>query len=121
MSQIVCHLDQCVCTFGTVPQPLMATTQTFRTINGSPVATINDGKALVNIISFGTCTKLTAQNNGVPTPCMPVIPAPWTPGSTVDKVNGIPVLTQPSTLTCSVGGMITVSALVANATLARTV
>ena len=43
-----------------------------------------------------------------PAPCVPVIPAPWTPGSPTVLIGGKPVVTSTSTCMCSWAGVITV-------------
>lgn len=75
-----------------------------------PVATVMDHKPMANVPSFGMCTTLenpqvkaaTAAASGTltPQPCMPVITAPWSPGSSTVKVGNKPALTSDSTCKC---------------------
>lgn len=96
------------CPMGDAPATLIVTSQTVKTIDGLAVATVEDCSPIVNIPSFGTCSVLTAAATGVPTPCVPVPTGCWTPGSLVQTIDGLPVLTMPATVTCGVGGCISV-------------
>ena len=81
-------------------------------------ATIMDNVPLANIMTFGMCmmpanpvvAAATTAAAGVltPMPCVPVTPAPWTPGSPTVLINNFPALSMPSTLMCTWGGVITV-------------
>jgi hypothetical protein len=42
-------------------------------------------------------------------PCIPVTPAPWTPGSPTVMIGGAPALNSTSTLMCTWGGVITIT------------
>jgi hypothetical protein len=96
------------CDMGVAPVPLSVVTNETVTINGLPVATIMDHMPDANIPPFGVCKVLTAAASGVPTPCAMIPTAPWAPGSVVQTINGLPVLTAPATLVCGVGGVITI-------------
>jgi hypothetical protein len=84
-----------------------------------PVATITDFAPMVNIPTFGMCSSLanpevasaTAAALGVltPMPCVPATISPWTPGSAVLMISGVPALTQESTCQCMWGGAITIT------------
>ena len=75
------------------------------------IATTQDN-TIMNIATFGMCT--TASNpavsaaQGAPSACIPVITAPWSPGSPTVTVGGKAALTSDSMCNCSYGGMITV-------------
>jgi hypothetical protein len=87
-------------------------------MSSTPLATIMDNKPLVNIPVFGMCNSpanpqvaaATAAALGVltPMPCMPVISAPWVPGSPTVLIGGYPALSQTSMLICNWGGVIQV-------------
>lgn len=66
----------------------------------------NDGKILLEtarpIGIFGICRKLTAQNNGTPTPCCPCYTS-WSNVSDKVKVMGISALLENSKLPCTTG------------------
>ena len=105
----VCAGATCQCAAGSAPAALVVTSQTILSINDVTVATVMDYLPMTNVPTFGTCALLTAAALGVSTPCVPVTVAPWTPGSTVKTVNNLAVLTAPSTLTCGIGGAITIT------------
>ena len=85
---------------------------------GMPVATIMDNKPMANIPPFGMCTSqlnpataaATSAALGTPTPgpCTPIIPAPWTPGSSTVMVGNKPALTSNSSCMCTAGGTISI-------------
>jgi hypothetical protein len=82
--------------------------------------TIGAKSTMVNIAPFGMCTTpsnpqvaaATSAALGVltPQPCIPVITAPWTPGSPKVSAGGVPALTSTSTCLCAWGGSITIVA-----------
>ena len=84
-----------------------------------PVATIMDNKPMANIPTFGMCTTQTnpavaaataaALGTPTPAPCVPVIPAPWAPGSSTVTVGNKPALTSSSSCMCQWGGKISIS------------
>jgi hypothetical protein len=84
-----------------------------------PMATVMDRKPFENILPFGMCktqtnpqvAAATAAAAGVltPQPCIPLVPAPWTPGSQVSTINGDTVLTDDSKCHCQWTGEISVS------------
>ena len=77
-----------MCSFGLAPSTLSVVAPR-PTVEGRPVATITDVAPGANIAPFGMCQSLanptvaaaTAAALGVltPMPCVPVVPAPWTP------------------------------------------
>jgi hypothetical protein len=99
-----------VCDGGVAPVPLAVTSNPIVKINELPVATVADCAPLVNIPSFGVCSFLTAKAAGIPMPCVPAPTGMWQPGSAVQKINELAVLTLPATLPCAQGGTITVTA-----------
>ena len=109
MPQVVCKGAMCTCPLGTAPATLTVTSQQTLKIGGMLVATIQDCSPGANLPPFGTCNTLTAAAQGVPTPCALAPVGTWTPGSTVQKINSIPVLTQSCTLACGIGGVVTIS------------
>jgi hypothetical protein len=86
---------------------------------GTPAANIMDNKPMVNIPPFGMCMSLanptvaaaTAAALGVltPMPCVPVIPAPWAPGSAKVMLGNMPALNNTSTCNCAYGGVIQIT------------
>ncbi len=81
--------------------------------NNVPAANIMDHKPVMNIPPFGMCQSptnpafiaATAAALGAPTPvpCIPVTPAPWSPGSPTVKLSQFPALNMTSMLTCALG------------------
>ncbi len=88
-------------------------------VGGQPAATTMDYAPMVNVGSFGMCSApsnpqvaaATAAASGVltPQPCIPVIAAPWTPGTPTVLVGGQPTLTSTCQCMCAWGGMITIT------------
>lgn len=99
------------CIFGAAPSTLMVL-PTNRVVNGvAPLATIMDFIPMVNILPFGTCScpsnPAVIAGFGV-APCVPVIPAPWRPGSPTVTIGGKPALNSTCQCQCVWGGLITV-------------
>ncbi len=107
------------CSFGVAPSSLMVIPDKRVMAESKPMATIMDNKPMANIMPFGVCMSLanpitaaqTAAALGVLTPgaCIPVTPAPWTPGSPTVLVGGVPALNNSSMCTCAYGGVIQVT------------
>ena len=107
------------CTLGTAPGVLSVPPGNVL-CEGKPVATIQAIAPQANVPPFGMCNspnnpmvaQATAAAMGVltPMPCMPVIPAPWAPGSPTVLVSGLPALTQSSKCVCTWGGSIQIGA-----------
>jgi len=103
------------CSFGVAPSSLIVLPVN-QTMAGAPAANIMDHKPIVNIPPFGMCTSLanptvaaaTAAAMGVlvPMPCVPVIPAPWVPGSPTVLIGNMPALNDYSICMCTWGGVI---------------
>lgn len=113
MAEIVVTGASALCSFGTAPGTIHATSQTACLVEGKPAATIQDAQP-ANITPFGMCTSLlnpqvaaaTAAALGVltPQPCMLVPAGTWTPTKPGVLVGGQPCLTRDSRLLCSNGG-----------------
>jgi len=83
-----------------------------------PVATIMDFAPMTNIPTFGMCNTesnptvaaatAAAQGAHTPAPCVPVVTAPWSPGSSKTTVGNKPALTKDSKCMCMWSGQITV-------------
>jgi Domain of unknown function (DUF4280) len=103
------------CSFGAAPSSLIVLPQN-RTLTVTPDANIMDNKPLVNIMPFGMCSSLanpavasaTTAALGVltPMPCVPVIPAPWVPGSPTVLIGNMPALDNNCKLMCAWAGVI---------------
>ncbi len=106
------------CSMGVAPSSLIVTP--VNRVNGEsvPAANIMDHIPMANIMSFGMCNSLanpqvaaaTTAALGVltPQPCIPVIPAPWAPGSPTVMVGGQPALNNTCTCQCTWAGTITI-------------
>ena len=116
MPGIVYNTDQCQCSFGVSPCPLVVTPEIMCLAGNQPAATIMDFVPGKNLASFGMCNSLanpatasaTSAAMGVltPTPCVPVTAAPWVPGVPTVLVSNKPALNISSKLMCSYGGVI---------------
>jgi hypothetical protein len=119
MAQEVCMGATLQCSFGTTPSSMAITPESRVNTSKKSAATIMDHVSMKNIMPFGMCTTLsnpqvaaaTAAAQGVltPQPCIPVTPAPWTPGSPTVTISGKLALNSSSTLMCNWGGVISVT------------
>jgi hypothetical protein len=115
MPQLVTAGALMTCTFGLAPSAF-SVLPTNKTMAGAPAANIMDNIPMVNIPTFGMCSSIanptvasaTAAALGVltPMPCVPVIPAPWAPGSATFMIGGMPALNNVSKCMCAWGGVI---------------
>jgi hypothetical protein len=108
MAQLVSLSANMTCTCGSAPATLVVAPPTV-TGESKPVANIMDYIPITNIPPFGTCTILTSAALGVPTPCVPAVVAPWTPGSPTVTVRGMPALNSTSKCICTIGGSISIT------------
>jgi uncharacterized Zn-binding protein involved in type VI secretion len=120
MPDLVVNGAQLSCTFGVAPSTLtVLPSGSIVQAGGQLMARIVDMAPMVNVAPFGMCTTpsnpqvaaATSAASGVltPQPCVPVITAPWSPGSAKVRVGGIPALTSGSTCTCAWGGSIAIA------------
>lgn len=119
MPQEVCNGALIKCSFGAAPASLIVLPVGRVNAATQPAATIMDFVPVKNVPPFGMCSSpsnpavaaATAAAGGVltPQPCVPVIPAPWTPGATTVMVGGLPALASTSTCTCTWGGVVTIN------------
>ena len=114
----VCTGAMMMCSFGAAPSTFSATPKMIKTAN-MDAGNIMDNKPVMNIPPFGVCMSManpqvaaaTAAALGVltPMPCMPVIAAPWAPGSPTVMVSNQPGLNESSKLMCNWAGVISIS------------
>ena len=114
----VCMGAMLQCSFGAAPSSLVVLPAN-KTLTVTPDANIMDNKPMVNILPFGMCSSLanptvasaTAAALGVltPMPCIPVIPAPWAPGSPTVLIANMPALNDSSKLMCAYAGVIQIT------------
>lgn len=117
MGFAVCGGASLQCSFGAAPSVLNVLPAS-KVVNSMPVANIMDNKPMVNIMPFGMCSSMmnptvasaTAAALGVltPMPCMPVITAPWAPGSPTCMVGGQPALNNSCKCMCAYAGVISI-------------
>ncbi len=119
MAQLVSMGATLTCSFGTTPSTFNITPE--NRVNASKIAaaTIMDNVPMKNISPFGMCTTLinpqvaaaTSAAAGVltPQPCIPVITAPWTPGSPTVMIGNKPALNSTSMCMCTWTGVISVT------------
>jgi len=106
------------CSFGAAPSSLVVLPAN-RTLTGTPAANIMDSAPIVNVPPFGVCNSVanptvaaaTAAALGVltPMPCVPLVPAPWAPGSPTVLIANMPALNNSSKLMCAWGGVIQIA------------
>lgn len=107
------------CSFGALPGKLTALPNPKVLVEGQPAAVIVDIKPTANLAPFGMCSSLanpavdkaTTAASGVltPMPCVPAVPAAWTPGVPLVLIGGQPAINATCGCTCSYGGKITVT------------
>jgi hypothetical protein len=120
MGQLVVNSAQMKCSFGMAPSTLVVIPADLVNANKQPAATIMDNKPMVNIPPFGACQSManpqvaaaTAAAQGVltPQPCMPVITAPWAPGSPTVLIGKKFALNNSSKCLCTWLGVIEIVA-----------
>jgi len=120
MPQLVTMGATLTCPFGVAPSSLAIIPSSMVNAEKKPAATIMNFTPMVNIMPFGMCmtpsnpqvAAATSAAMGVltPMPCIPVVTAPWTPGSATIMVGKVPALSSVSTCMCLWGGLITITA-----------
>ncbi|MBI3785995.1 MAG: DUF4280 domain-containing protein [Deltaproteobacteria bacterium] len=105
------------CSFGAAPSSLIVALPMV-TAEGPPAANITDHVPIMNIPPFGMCSSpanptvatATTAAAGVltPMPCVPVVPAPWAPGSATVMLRNMPALNQTCQCMCAWGGVIAI-------------
>lgn len=118
MGMQVCMGAMLQCSFGVAPSSLVVLPAN-QVLTVTPDANIMDNKPMVNVMPFGTCSSManptvaaaTAAALGAltPMPCVPVIPAPWVPGSPTVLIANMPALNSDSKLMCAYGGVIQIN------------
>ena len=118
MSFCVCSGAMLSCSFGMAPSMLTVTPEN-KVVTSMPLATIMDNVPMKNIMPFGMCSSMAnptvasamAAALGVltPMPCIPVIPAPWAPGSPTALIGNFPMLHNNCKLMCAYGGVIQIT------------
>jgi hypothetical protein len=116
MPTLVCTGATLQCSFGMAPATFTASGAHVTATAAGGVVTDTSSQA---VPAFGSCMSLSnpqvasassAAGTLTPQPCQPVVTGPWTPGSESVRIGDVAALDDASTLTCSWGGVITVSA-----------
>ncbi len=108
--KLVVHGAKLKCTQGS-SEASFVVTPNMADAKDKPMATVADHAPMKNIAPFGMCKAPTnpqvasataaAMGTLTPQPCIPVVPAPWTPGSSIALMNGQKLLTDDSTCDCA--------------------
>jgi hypothetical protein len=116
--KLVVHGAKLKCTQGT-SQSDFVVLPAIADAHDKPMATVMDRWPIKNIMPFGMCKAPTnpqvaaataaAAGTLTPQPCIPIVPAPWSPGSPVSTINGDRTLTDDSTCKCQWTGEISVA------------
>lgn len=108
--QLVNSTSQIQCMWGSAPMPLtVVPTGTVVNAVNMLAANVSAFAPTANIPPFGQCMSMTNPVNaafattGVYQPCVPIVTAPWTPGCTATKINGLPALNTTNTCFCTIG------------------
>jgi hypothetical protein len=119
MPQLVVLGAMMQCTMGVAPSSLIVLPKNTTMGGGPPAANIMDNVPIVNIPPFGMCISpanptvaaATTAALGVltPMPCVPVIPAPWAPGSPTVLIGNMPALNNTSMCMCTWAGVISIT------------
>jgi hypothetical protein len=115
--KLVVHGAQLECSQGSSPSQY-AVNSDMADSDGKNIGTVMDFVPILNIKAFGMCktqtnpqvASATAAALGVltPQPCIPIVTAPWSPGSSISSIDGKKVLTEDSTCKCQWTGSISV-------------
>lgn len=118
MTMCVCTGAKLQCSFGAASSILNVLPMN-RVVSTTPLATVMDKNPIINIPPFAMCSSptnpqviaATAAAMGAPTPapCVPILPAPWAPGSPTVLIGGYPALNKTCKLTCAWGGIIQIT------------
>lgn len=119
MPKLVINGAKLKCSEGMSPSTLTVLPAEGIDADESPAATVMDFKPMVNIAPFGMCkaqanpqvaaATTAAQGVLTPQPCVPVITAPWSPGSSVVSIQEKKALTDDSTCTCAWTGSVEIT------------
>lgn len=107
------------CDQGTSPGSLAIPPVNGTSGDDRPAATVNDFVPVQNVAPFGMCRSMAnpqvsaataaAQGALTPQPCVPVLAAPWSPGSSLATIQDQKALTADSKCLCQWGGSIEIT------------
>jgi hypothetical protein len=67
---------------------------------------------MTNVAPFGMCQSVSNPQVAAaqsPQPCIPVLPAPWSPGASVVTIQGLKALSDDSTCNCTWAGTVSIT------------
>jgi hypothetical protein len=118
MPKLVANGAKLMCNQGAATSTLTVLPVIGADADDKPAATIMDHVPMVNVAPFGMCQTIAnpqvaaatsaALGTLTPQPCIPVLPAPWSPGASVVTVQGLKALSDDSTCRCAWTGTIEV-------------
>lgn len=119
MPKLVVNGAKLKCSEGLSPGSLTVLPVNMTDADDQPAATVMDFHPMANVAPFGMCktqanpqvaaATAAAMGTLTPQPCVPVIPGPWSPGSSVVTIQGHKALTHDSTCNCAWSGSIEVT------------
>jgi hypothetical protein len=119
MSKLVVNGAMLKCGEGLAPSTLTVLPTSLAAAGPLPAASVMDHQPMVNIPPFGMCktqanpqvaaATAAAMGTLTPMPCMPLIPAPWSPGASKATIDGQPALTDDSKCQCAWTGSIEIT------------
>lgn len=119
MPKLVINGAKLKCSEGLAPSTLTVLPANGSSADEQPAATIMDNVPMVNIAPFGMCktqanpqvaaATAAAMGTLTPMPCLPVIPAPWSPGASIVTIQGQKALTDDSKCNCVWTGSIEIT------------
>jgi hypothetical protein len=119
VSKLVVNGAKLKCSEGMAPSSLTVLPLVSSVAHEQGVATVMDHVPMVNIAPFGMCqtqanpqvaaATAAAMGTLTPMPCVPVIPAPWSPGASTAFVDAKSALTSDSKCSCAWTGSIEIT------------
>jgi hypothetical protein len=116
MAKLVLSGATLKCSQGMAPGTLSVLPTNLTFGEAEPIASVMDHLPIVNVAPFALCRSpanpqvaaATAVAGGVlaPQPCVPVVPAPWSPGATDAQVGPFAALLDSDTCQCTWAGVI---------------
>ncbi len=116
MPKLVVNGAKLKCSHGMAPSTLTVLPANGSDADEQPAATVMDHVPMLNVAAFGMCqteanpqvAAATAAAMGAltPMPCVPVLAAPWSPGTSLLTIQGLAALSANSKCTCTWTGSI---------------
>lgn len=119
MPKLVVNGAMLKCSQGMAPSTLTVLPVNGSDVDEKPAATVMHHVPMVNVAPFGMCQSManpqvatataTAMGALTPMPCVPVLPAPWSPGASILTIQGQKALSGDSKCNCAWTGSIEVT------------